>query len=148
SEMNKKCAMKRAAVTIRSEWFATPSRKRRLRTEARGLRRASSRATGTLAELTSTLRGRVVDPFARVDDDEQRHGERDSEEQHRERGRVAHVEVPEPLLVQEHGVEERRALRIAVVVDGLVACLGRLARGDVRGDVRLREVLQPRDHPD
>ena len=92
-----------------------------------------------------TLRGsHVVHPAAGVADDEDGDGERDDEQHHRHRRRVAHVEVAEPVLVEQHGIEERRGLGIAEVVDGLVTRLRRLARRDVGRDVGLREVLQAR----
>ena len=46
------------------------------------------------------------------------------------------------MLVEQHRIEERRALRIAEVADGLITGLGGLARRDVRRDIGLREVLQ------
>src|SRR3954468_9223597 len=122
SVMNTNGPRKRAAVTMSNEWFATPSRKRRRRTSAGGFLRTSGALAAVVVALTS--RGsRVVDPAARVDDDHERHRERHREQQDRQRRRVAHVEVAEAVLVEEHRIEERRAFGIAEVVDGLVARL-------------------------
>src|SRR5437667_8540460 len=44
-----------AAVTTRSEWFASASRKRRLRTDAGGFRRTSVATAGRLAVLNAKL---------------------------------------------------------------------------------------------
>ncbi len=52
------------------------------------------------------------------------------------------------MLVEQDRVEERRVLGVAEVDARRVAGLGRLARGDVRRDVRLGEVLEPLDHAD
>ena len=74
------------------------------------------------------------------------HRERDDEQQHRHRRGVAHVEEPEPVVVEEDRVEERRALGVAELERARAACLRRLPCRDARGDVRLREVLQALDH--
>ena len=90
----------------------------------------------------------VVHPAPRVAHDHQRDRERDGEQQHRHRRRVAHVEEAEAVLVEEHGVEERRALGVAELERADGARLRRLAGGDRCGDVGLREVLQRLDHAD
>src|SRR2546423_2893290 len=121
--MKAKGATKTIAVAISREWFATATRKRWRRTAGGGLRRMRAAGpTGRLAELISAGRRRVVDPAPRVEQDREHDHEGDAEQEHRDRGRVAHVEVDEPLLVEQHGVEERRVLRVAEVVDR-VACL-------------------------
>src|SRR2546423_423396 len=99
-------AMKMIAAAIRSELFATATRKRWRRTAAGGLRRTSAAATGTLAEVISARRPGVVDPAAGVDEDQRDDDEGDAEQDHRKRRRVAHVEVHEAVLVEQHRVEE------------------------------------------
>ena len=66
-------------------------------------------------------------------------------QQHRHRRRVAHLEVVEPVLVEQHRVEQRRVVRVAEAAER-VACLRRLSGGNARRDIRLREVLQALDH--
>ena len=98
------------------------------------------RASTVVAALTD--RSLVVHPAARVADDQERDRERDDEQEHRHRRGVAHVEVAEPVLVEEDRVEERRALGVAELERALRARLRGLAGRDVRRDVGLREVLQ------
>src|SRR5947207_14971242 len=122
------------AEAISSEWLATATRKRCRRTEAGGRRRVTERApSGTLALLISARASGVVHPAARVPEDDRGHREGDDEQHHRERAGVAHEVVHERRLVEQDGVEERRVLRVAQVVDR-VARLRGLAGGDVRGD--------------
>src|SRR5262245_12732452 len=71
----------------------------------------------------SSNRSRVVNPPPRIANDQDGDRERDHEQEHGQRRCVAHVEELESVLVQQHGIEQRRALRIAEVVDGLVAGL-------------------------
>src|ERR687886_1839305 len=128
--MNANGARKTIAVAISSEWFATATRKRCRRTAAGGRRRAIDAAPkGTLAVLMSARGSRVVHPAARVPEDDRGDGERDDEQHDRERAGVAHEVVHEGGLVEQDGVEERRVLRIAEVVQG-IARLGGLAGCD------------------
>src|SRR5207244_2630833 len=69
------------AAAIRSAWFATATRKRCRRTEAGGRRRVTERApSGTVTLLISTRAPRVVDPAARVPEDDRGHREGDDEQ--------------------------------------------------------------------
>src|SRR5256714_9438251 len=146
SRMKANGARNATAAAISSEWFATATRKRCRRTAGGGRRRTTERAPrGTLAVLISARAPRVVDPAPRVPEDDRRHAERDDEQHDRERAGAAHEVVDERRLVEPDGGEERRVLRVAQVVHR-VARLRGLARGDVRRDVSLCEVLQPLDH--
>src|SRR5919197_3424483 len=116
SKMKAKGARNAIAEAISSEWFATETRKRCRRTEAGGRRRVIERApSGTLAVLISARAPGVVDPAARVPEDDRGHGEGDDEQDHRERAGVAHEVVHEGCLVEQDWVEERRVLRVAQV---------------------------------
>src|SRR5918912_4312193 len=143
--MNANGARKTISVAIRSEWFATATRKRCRRTAAGGRRRTTDAAPkGTLAVLISARRSGVVDPAARVPEDDRGHGKGHDEQHDRERARVAHEVVHERGLVEQDGVEERRVLREAEVVHR-VARLRGLTGGDAGRDVGLREVLESLD---
>ena len=131
-----------SAAAIRRLCSATETRKRRRRTARGGFRR--TKGVGDRA-AHRTAPG-VVHPAPRVPHDHERHRERDHEQQHRHRRGVAHVEEAEAVVVEEDGIEERRALRVALLERADRARLRRLACCDRGRDVRLREVLERLDH--
>ena len=146
--MNTNGARNMIASAIRMLWSAIAISSR-LRRTARGGRRRSAAGGGAAGCGLHAHLGppRVVDPAPRAAQDHQGDGEGDEQQQHRHRRGVAHVEVAEPLLVEQHRIEEGRVLRIAQVVGGVAAPPPRL-RGDRAGDVCLGEILQaPRSPP-
>src|SRR5262245_34124892 len=106
------------ATTIRRLWFAIDTRKRRRRTAAGGLRRTSVAVATSAVVIPAPGAGKagtsalwslrraygssgplVVHEPPRVQEDHERDGERDAEQHHRHRRGVAHLEVPEAVLV-------------------------------------------------
>src|SRR5919201_445072 len=108
--------MNTAAAAISRLWLAAAKRSLR-RLTAGGSRRlmiAGRAAMSTLAVLNlatpSPQRPLVVNPSPRGENDDERDAERDREQDHRHCGGVAHVEVAEPVLVEEDREEQRRVL--------------------------------------
>src|ERR671939_433819 len=100
--MNANGARKTISVAIRSEWFATATRKRCRRTAAGGRRRTTDAAPkGTLAVLISARGSRVMHPAARVPEDHR--GGRDV----RLREVLEPVDHPEDDREQDHGADRR-----------------------------------------
>ena len=130
----------RNTIAARSGCCARRSRPAAPRRTAAGARRRTTRRSAAVA-ISGIAPRPVVDPAPRVADDEQRDGERDREQQHRQRRRVAHVEVRSP---GSRGGSDRRASSLGVAE--LERALGRPAgvpAGDAGGDLGLVKYCSP-----